>query len=506
MNTKKYRWAAGALIAVMLTVIMPSSFGSFCVYADYGPGMADVYKDSLPGIIDDSPNGDFGPKVEVISLSEKYYEEYECYSEGFSGAAFIYSNVSNDGMTDKSVYVDIPANVSYKLEKDGVEIPYESKTYLSEHGSYRFQMEVVKNPDDPVSEQTIYRGVFNFRIATKTNPKTTGTGTSGSWLSPTNIITPPVTVPETEPVPAETTAEAKIVFEEDEEDEETELKIEEETENAPEEPDVPEEHSHELSYDTAGGFYTKTFEDGTFFSANVASGVPVNYAVEIDASGLPGGAESIRVLKDDEETEMPEDLIFREAGDYELQIPVESGSYYYSFMIFDHPVKGPLSIKFPEWTEMNSVTVDGEESGYLTDGNDRVYVDLTREGTYVLKFTDDNLQNYETEITVDLTAPVVKAQKSGKQIVFSYDSEDEIDHVVIRDGNSEYEQTIIREIREPGSYSIDFYDEAGNCSNLEVTLKKSVNAASVIAILILIGIIAGGVVFFWRVRNKAVIK
>ena len=62
MNTKKYRWAAAALIAVMFTVLMPSSFDGFCVYADYGPGMADVYKDSLPGIIDDSPNGDFGPK------------------------------------------------------------------------------------------------------------------------------------------------------------------------------------------------------------------------------------------------------------------------------------------------------------------------------------------------------------------------------------------------------------------------------------------------------------
>ena len=504
MNTKKYRWAAAALIAVMFTVLMPSSFDGFCVYADYGPGMADVYKDSLPGIIDDSPNGDFGPKVEVISLSERYYEEYECYSEGFSGAAFIYSNVSNDGMTDKSVYVDIPANVSYRLEKDGVEIPYVSKTYLSEHGSYRFQMEVVKNPDDPVSEQTVYRGVFNFRIATKTNPKTTESNTSGSWISSSGILTPPVTMPETEPVPEETTAEAKIVFEEDDGEEETEIKIEPETE--PEQPEEPVEHSHELSYDMAGGFYTKTFEDGTFFSANVASGVPVNYAVEIDASGLPGGAESIRVLRDEEETEVPEDLIFRDAGDYEIQIPVESGSYNYNFMIFDHPVKGPLNIRFPEGTVMNSVTVDGEETGYLTDGNDRVYVELTREGTYVLEFTDDNLHSYETEITVDLTAPVVKAQKSGKQIVFSYDSEEEIDRVVISDGSSEYEQKIIREIREPGTYSIDFYDEAGNCSNLEVTLKKSVNAASVIAVLILIGIIAGGAVFFWRVRNKSVIK
>ena len=470
----------------------------------YGPGSAtgpgsqttQIYQDTLKGLIDDSPSANFGPQVESIYLTESYYDEFSCYSESLDGAAFIYSNVQNDGLTDQSVYVDIPANVRYRMEKDGVEIPYQSKAYLTEHGSYRVQLEVVSNPDDPVSEQIVYRAVFNFRIAPRTKAKEPETqGYAPQEYTP--IVPATEAVQEVMETEAETESSVEIFFEEEEEPE-IEITI-------PEEPEEPEKKP-ELSFDPLDGFYTREFEDGTFFSANVRSGFPVNYAVETNCSGLPGGAESVRVLRDEEEYEMPEDGIFREAGDYELQIPTENGSYHYRFQIFSHPVKGPVSLYFPLGTEVKSVTGDDGEVGFVTDDSGRTHVELTLEGTYILRFTDENLQDYETEITVDLTPPEAWTEKFRKTVRIGYENSEEISHVVIRQGSEEYEQDILYQIDEPGTYSLDIYDLAGNCTNLTFTLKKGVNIASVISILLIIGILAGGAVFFWKVRNKAAIK
>ena len=509
MNQIKKRTIAGIVLAAVMAV----SF-AFCAFADTydsgyikgssyysasGPGVAS--RDSLTEIIDDTASGWTGPKVETITLTEAYYDEFECYSEGLNGAAYIYSNVGNNAITDKSVYVDIPANVTYTLEKDGVEIPYSSRSMLSGHGSYRFQLEAVKNPEDPVCDQVLYRAVFNFRIADRVKA---APGNSGSYMdepfynSPAQeqeITDVPYLEEQTyaEEIPQEIQP-AELEFTDDPEIQDEDIQEE------------SEESLPELSFNPLSGLYSKEFDDGTVFRANTASGMPVNFAVQLDCSGLENGRDDVKVFRDGEEMELPDDEMLSMAGDYELQIPDGAGVYYYRFRIFSHPVKGPVSISFPEGTELHSFTHDGADERAVADANGMVSAELTEEGMYVLQFTDENLQNYETIIVLDQTAPVVEAQQSGKSIVIKYENEDEIDYVTVHKGGKQHDEPIIYEIKEPGEYTVDFYDEAGNVTTLTFSLKRSVNIASVLAIILIIGILACGVFFFWKIRNKSVIK
>ena len=516
MNRNKKRTIAGILLAAGMVL----SF-AVCVYADtavsdiygsssrisnVGPGGGVIYQDALTGIINDTQSGWTGPKVENITLTEAYYDEFECYSEGFNGAAYIYSNVGNNVITDQSVYVDIPANVSYRLEKDGIEIPYVTKSRLSGRGSYRFQLEVVKNPEDPVADQVLYKAVFNFRIADRVKPAQGNVGSTMDEPAYTPL-TPgqndpglPYVAMETaaEEIPQETQS-VHLEFVDDPEIQEEQQNLPEEAE-LPEEPEMPET---ELSFNPVTGFYSKEFADGTVFRANTASGMPVNYAVQADCSGLRG---DVKVFCDGQEIELPEDEMFTEAGEYDLQIPDGTGVYHYRFRIFSHPVTGPLSLSLPKGTELSSFTLDGREQRYLTAADGSVSAELSEEGTYVLQFTDENLQSYETTIVLDQTPPAVDAEQSGKGIVIRYDREEEIDHVTIHKGKKEYDQSILYEIKEPGEYKVDFYDEAGNVTTLTFVLKKSINIASVIAVLLIIGILACGAFFFWKIRNKSVIK
>ncbi len=515
MNHKGKRCLAGVLLFSVLgmslsfaasaeEILYGAADGSIPYQRSAGPGS------SVSGIIDDSQGAGSGPTVETVSLSEAYYDEFECYSESLGGAAVIYSNTGNNSITDKSVYVDIPANVSFRFEKDGVEMPYAPKAFLTERGSYRFQLTAVRDPDLPVSEQTLYKAVFNFRIAERTKPakEQTAAGTGGItsyYTFPSEIFGEnrlPETAaaapePETAEIPPETVPETEMSV----------LTFEEETEPAPSEQEVViEETAPELSFDPLTGQYTKEFEDGSRFRASVASGMPVNSAVTVDADGVKGGADRVKVYRDDEEMEMPEDGVFTEPGEYELRIPTENGAYHYRFLIFTHPVQGPVSLHFPEGTLMDSITLSGEETGYLTDSDGRIHAELSLEGTYELIFTDACRQRYETVVVIDNTPPVVKASHTGKAVTLSYEDPSDIARVVVGTDGGEYEESVLYELREPGSYTLSFYDEAGNETRMDVTVRKSVNIASVIAVLLIIGILSAGVVFFWKVRNKAVIK
>lgn len=122
-------------------------------------------------IEDDDPNA-AGPSVQKVTLEETYYPDYEIYSESVAGCCFFYTNTGNNSITDQTVYVDIPANILYTVQKDGVDISYTSSKGLSEMGTYVFQMTVVKNPDAPIVEQEIYQAVYNFRIQPKAQTDT----------------------------------------------------------------------------------------------------------------------------------------------------------------------------------------------------------------------------------------------------------------------------------------------------------------------------------------------
>lgn len=108
-----------------------------------------------------------GPSVQEVTLEETYYSDYEIYSESIAGYYFFYASTGNNSITDQSVYLDIPANITYTVQKDGVDFSYTSKQRISEMGTYVFEMTAVKNPEAPIAEQEIYQATYNFRIQQK---------------------------------------------------------------------------------------------------------------------------------------------------------------------------------------------------------------------------------------------------------------------------------------------------------------------------------------------------
>jgi len=104
------------------------------------------------------------PEVKKVDLKETYHELYDVYEESIAGEFFIYANVANGGLTHEPVVIDIPTNIIYTMEKDGVPHAYQSKTQIAPKGTYVLRLTAVANPERPFSEQSEYQSVFRFRI------------------------------------------------------------------------------------------------------------------------------------------------------------------------------------------------------------------------------------------------------------------------------------------------------------------------------------------------------
>lgn len=132
------------------------------------------------------------PTKQTVTLSENYYEDYDIYEEGINGLFYFYSNISNGGVTNKSVYIDFPANISYTAELDGQPIAYVSKQVLSTKGTYVFRIKAIYTPDTALSQQCEYQTTFRFRIQDKVVKETqaaSSTADNGSvytWDSGSN--------------------------------------------------------------------------------------------------------------------------------------------------------------------------------------------------------------------------------------------------------------------------------------------------------------------------------
>ncbi len=113
------------------------------------------------------------PSKKVVALSEQYYEDYGMYEEGIDGEFYFYSNIGNGQITDQSVYVDFPANLTYTAELDGQTFTYYSKQPLTTKGTYVFRITAICKTGESLSQQTEYQTTFRFRIQDKPAQKKT---------------------------------------------------------------------------------------------------------------------------------------------------------------------------------------------------------------------------------------------------------------------------------------------------------------------------------------------
>ena len=444
---------------------------------EYSEQFADNLGVGLQEALEEETNSDFnGPSVTKVTLGEAYHEEYKTYELSMADKYFLYSNVGNGGMTHEPVMIDIPANVSYTMEKDGLPYEYVSQQYIYEKGTYVMTLMGVENKNAPLSEQKEYQATFRFRIqdpppveeSEAVENLTSGT-IAGTIFGNTEI--PIIGIPETQPVVKE----------------EPETQPVEETTAPEEEPEsepaiVPENTvrmEREQDFELATGNYIVTLENGKKLTTNVPEGYIGSGSVYLNVA--EGDVITTTLYKNDKPVDFVNDSSVTEFGRY--RVDVDGCSYFFTLA---YEVGQMEYYPAPVGMEFTEVSLDGEEVSLKSDQ----YVEMESDGTYGITMKGDHGERYEVTLLKDTVAPemIVTTNKSTASI--QYLSKDIASLELVRNGEivSGFNSN---SIAEPGNYTLTITDKAGNSSSASFSLKYQVNMYGILAAVLVILSIAG---------------
>jgi hypothetical protein len=121
--------------------------------------LADIPTFSIDDYTASEPDTTAAPESSVIedSLLESYYESVGIYGESFSTGDAFYTNTANGSIVGGNVYIDMPANMSVEMTKDGVACAFNDKSYINSEGNYI--LIITDNSDSTVSKAS-----YSFRI------------------------------------------------------------------------------------------------------------------------------------------------------------------------------------------------------------------------------------------------------------------------------------------------------------------------------------------------------
>ena len=437
-----------------------------------------------------------GPTVTEITLRENRYEDYGVYSEAMSDSLFIYSSVANNGITDQPVVLEFPAQMICTAEKDGVPFTYTSGTSVSEYGTYVMKFLVVTNPSAPVISQNVLRSVFTFRIRKKTAEA--AAAAEGDRISDFLPGILQQSGPETGPLetlPAETESVPA----------ELEETLPAETEAVETKPAVPEAQNdfYLQEYDKETGLYRISLPDGRSFTSTVLNGFLSPYAVDLNLSGL-GSLDGIRLLENGEEQPVKEQMSFNYAGSYTLLIPTDNGTAPFSVRVPGEKTRNLGRYTVPDGVKVLSMTKNGRN---VPGANTADTLDFSEDAVYALNLEDMAGSKYDVAFEVDSQPPQFTMAVGKGTANITYLSDDVAVVALKRsDGSTFRYEAPISTVNEPGNYRITVMDEAGNRSTDTFTIKKQVNPATPIAVILLLGLIGGGIWYFRRTRMNTSVR
>lgn len=451
--------------------------------------------------------------VEENSLSETYYEDYDIYCLSIEGKYFFYSSIGNHGLTDRPVAVDIPANMSFTMQKDGVPTPYTSKEVLSETGTYVFTFTMVQNPKDPVSMQKTCRAYYQFRI----QPKAIKPASEEK-----NVEEEPLKETAEENEPQGETAADRLQYEEEairnlwygDTSEENVWYSEAAAEDQPsgeaetvsgtagETQESADLKNESTDYDFEAGMYRTFFGEDQYLYASVPNGIMTNYEVTLETAGM---GESLQILKDGSEYLLPEDQKFGEPGSYSLIINNGEKTYTYGFRILGDAENDLDFYKVPEDMELVAFYIDdiNQDVNGFTDPSGNVRLNFTKDGVYRLVIRDSFGAVFDSELIRDTKPPAVTVDVTGAEARINYEDRAEIERVILRSAGKEEVCSIVDSVKKKGTYELEAWDYAGNRTTVNFRVKGKLNKATIISLLLLIGILATGLVFYIRTRKDS---
>ena len=504
---------------------------------DYGsPGYAD--SGSGPGAVFDPADGQgimADPAVTQVTLTEQYHDEYKIYEESINGLFFFYTNVSNGGITDQNVTLDMPQNVFCSVEKDGAEYDYVPGQSFSEYGTYVVRVTAVEDTSLPLSEQKEYRALFRFRIQAKPPKEAqeeesgrqegaswpgggnsgTGAGISGfSGSGPEGLESLPESVAPLETASGEMSDEEmtdkemtdggmtgeRMASGEDggeESRDDTGGDGQEAGNDKPQEAVTgegggPGAYGERIQvYDRSRGRYEVTFGNGRTLSSHVPEGYMGPGTVELLVSEGEG-----RIYRNDELLEYTESMSFKDPGYYRLDIDGQM----YSFVIAS-AVSSTDYYMAPVGMEFSGVYFEGEPKE-LPPGK---YLPMREDGQYQISMTGEAGEVLEVVLRKDTKPPQVAVNIKGGTAQLQYGSDD-ITKVILEKNGEIQEKFSGYTIDSPGSYRLTAVDEAGNTSSTEFSLKYQMNMYGIVAVVLVILLIAGGAVFVIHVKRTVKVR
>ncbi|MBR5116970.1 MAG: hypothetical protein IK096_07875, partial [Lachnospiraceae bacterium] len=172
------------------------------------------------------------------------------------------------------------------------------------------------------------------------------------------------------------------------------------------------------------------------------------------------------------------------------------------FRIIDSasPVSDLGMLNAPEGTTYTSVKLDGEEADPSIFRSEKT-LNLEKDGVYQIGMTSE-AGTSELTLTVDKTAPRFSVATRPNLATISYESND-VSRVMVWRGNDLVNNgNVVSSITAPGRYNMTVYDTAGNASSQSFVVAYRINAAAVIAILIVIGLMVALGIFIYKVRSS----
>jgi hypothetical protein len=132
-------------------------------------------------------------------------------------------------------------------------------------------------------------------------------------------------------------------------------------------------------------------------------------------------------------------------------------------------------------------------------------ITFDQEGEYRLEMEDEAGKTYTANFTIRQTAPICTITETETGVRISYDP-DVVESLVLVNGKRQTTYSELTEVTKPGNYTLYLYDASGNVGTYSFHVKRQINVATIAAILMVIGIIAAGVIFYRRTQKDINLK
>ena len=478
------------------------------------------------------------------SLSQQYHSDYDTYELSINGRFFFYSNVGNGDITSKAVTLEMPANIFFTCEKDGVPYSAQSGKAIKEKGTYVFNITATETVVDTIY---IYTAIYRFRIADKVAGDNTADDSTSNGL-PYDIDVEDGLLEQTEPEPQQQD-EISLISPPDEEFEDEGLSAEEIAAlqaALEEEGDVDESIGDIMNedgsinqsvideltkddgsdglytteginrrtglasvYDYTSGYYKNTLRNSMSFYTDVPNGMITKREVTLRTSD----DLNFTIYKDGQPFDFDPELAISEIGSYTV-IPVAEDVIYYdayqsetptfSFRIIGDAVNDLSVYRAPEGFTISQIMVDGLEADSIKRiGSDAAL--LREDGRYTITISNGD-RSIDTAFVLDRIRPRFYVSTEKNKAQFTFLSTDVKETVIYKDGKLISSGNIQSQVKQPGDYEVFAYDEAGNRGRSQFKVKYGFNKGAIVAIILIIGAIAGVYAYMRHINSKVKVR